>query len=441
MMPGFCPIFAIVIPVFDRFKPLLKCLRLLNCQKAPPLFEVIIVDDGSGQEVAPELAGHPYSFPISIVRQAHLGISAARNRGISQTQAAAVLFIDSDCEADPNLLREFADALDRYPNAVAFQASLQGHRDSAVGQIEDSRLQAIQRARTLPDGRISYLNTSGLLLRRNELFPWPDLFDVSAVRDADTFLLARLAAQGLLPQFVPSAIVYHVPDVSLRRYLWKQVSIGYRGQATRDRLGPLPEIYLDPAGRRQVFRSISNSLPMSFHGVKVRGLILLAYGLERLGRRIYAVVGMKSGRTSILSAVVDPVTESEVVVRMVRAAQQGQALLVTYLTGWTLVLACEDKRFADQLRQFDICYADGVGVIYALLISRFRRVRKVTANEFFFNLCDEAERRGISIALIGARPGIAQDLARRIHLRFPSLCLPVLEKGFLRPDDEEEVLQ
>lgn len=89
---------------------------------------------------------------------------------------------------------------------------------------------------------------------------------------------------------------------------------------------------------------------------------------------------------------------------------------------------------------FDLCYADGIGVVLALMLTRLRRVRKVTANNFFHDLCTEAERRGLSFAFIGARSGIAQQLADTLHRRFPALSIPVVRCGFLNPSEEAQVV-
>ena len=440
-MPDVAPFISVIIPVRDRYEALLRCLASLNCQLTPPSFEVIIIDDGSRHAVESQLRVGAYSFPLRTVRQEPLGISAARNRGLSASRSGAALFIDSDCEADPKLLHAFAAALDRHPEDIAFQASLHGRCDQAAGRIEDLRLQAILHARTQPDGRIFYLNTSGFLLKRNEAVPWPEVFDLSAVRDEDTLLLARLAAMRVTPRLVPSAMVHHVPDASLVSYLWKQMSIGYRSQAVRDRIGKQTKIYLAAGSRRKVFDLIRASAPPSIRGLMDMALVLAAYAFERMGRLAFRIWGMKPGRATALTAVIDSVTEPEVMARIIAAAEAHRGLTVTYLNGWTLVLTYQDRCFARELKQFDICYADGVGVIYALVLSCLKRVRKVTANNFFFSLCAEVERRGLSLALIGARPGIARELAGNLHARFPSLCLPVVGSGFLSQVEEEQMLQ
>ena len=74
------PVFSIIIAVYNDWKVLDPCLRSLTPQRGGPDFEVIVVDDGSNEEAPAVIRQWVRCMPLTIVRQSHAGISAARNR-------------------------------------------------------------------------------------------------------------------------------------------------------------------------------------------------------------------------------------------------------------------------------------------------------------------------------------------------------------------------
>jgi glycosyltransferase involved in cell wall biosynthesis len=95
----------------DRPRELARLLASLARQTVRA-GEVIVVDNGSGPEVAAAAAAFRDALPLRMVAEPARGIPAARNRGIREARGDLVLFIDDDCEADPDwverLVRPFA---------------------------------------------------------------------------------------------------------------------------------------------------------------------------------------------------------------------------------------------------------------------------------------------------------------------------------------------
>src|SRR5277367_671849 len=95
------PLFSIVIAVYDDWIALDPCLRSIEQQIPGPEFEVIVVDDGSAEPAPERICEWSRRLPLTIVRQSHAGISAARNRGIQASQGSVLLFVDADCRMQP----------------------------------------------------------------------------------------------------------------------------------------------------------------------------------------------------------------------------------------------------------------------------------------------------------------------------------------------------
>jgi glycosyltransferase involved in cell wall biosynthesis len=94
------PLCAIIIPHFNDVERLLRCLSALLPQVTPEV-EVVVVDNGSTQPLDPVRAAWP---DLRIVTEPIKGAAAARNRGVAETKAQALLFLDCDCVPAENWL-------------------------------------------------------------------------------------------------------------------------------------------------------------------------------------------------------------------------------------------------------------------------------------------------------------------------------------------------
>ncbi|MGA8763150.1 MAG: glycosyltransferase family A protein, partial [Candidatus Sulfotelmatobacter sp.] len=226
------PLFSIVIPVYNDWMPLAGCLQSLAQQTNGPSFEVIIVDDGS-METAPEaIHTSAHRYPLTLVRQSHAGISAARNRGVRTSTGAVVLFVDADCKLQTNCLAALSSTIADSPTHDCFQLRLVGNSSSLVGRAEELRLITFQNYMLQSDGRIRYLNTAGFAIRRARADIDGGVFDPVALRAEDTLLLVNLMQTGELPLFVPDAIVEHAIPLSLADCLRKDIRSVYLEKKT-----------------------------------------------------------------------------------------------------------------------------------------------------------------------------------------------------------------
>lgn len=93
------PEVSIIIPVHNRTYLLQQTLASCFIQTHRDL-EVIVVDDGSTEDVAKVAEDAPARFevssPVRYIRQAHLGANAARNRGVKEAAGQFIQFVDSD---------------------------------------------------------------------------------------------------------------------------------------------------------------------------------------------------------------------------------------------------------------------------------------------------------------------------------------------------------
>ncbi len=98
---------CVVIPHFDDVVRLGRCLAALRPQCGPEV-EVVVVDNASSQDLAPVRAAWP---GLRIVTEPRKGAANARNRGVAETTAPLVAFLDCDCLPAPDWLARARETL------------------------------------------------------------------------------------------------------------------------------------------------------------------------------------------------------------------------------------------------------------------------------------------------------------------------------------------
>jgi len=87
------PVVSVIIPTFDRAPWVGEAITSVLAQTYPHL-ELIVVDDGS-HDATPAVV-RACGPELTYIRQAHAGVSAARNRGVEIARGELVAFLDSD---------------------------------------------------------------------------------------------------------------------------------------------------------------------------------------------------------------------------------------------------------------------------------------------------------------------------------------------------------
>lgn len=99
------------MPVFNGERYIREALHSILAQEYSPL-EVVVVDDGSTDNVATVLSAE---FPsVRYHRQAHAGLSAARNAGIRLASSRWVGFLDADDLWAPGKLKRQTEYLESH---------------------------------------------------------------------------------------------------------------------------------------------------------------------------------------------------------------------------------------------------------------------------------------------------------------------------------------
>lgn len=85
---------AVIIPHYNDVARLRRCLEALVPQAQGGGFDLVVVDNGSSEPLQPLRAAFPQ---VRFVVEAEKGAAAARNRGVLETTAPWIFFLDADC--------------------------------------------------------------------------------------------------------------------------------------------------------------------------------------------------------------------------------------------------------------------------------------------------------------------------------------------------------
>ena len=102
---------SVVVPAYNARETLAESLASVQRQSWPH-WEIIVVDDGSTDGTLGLAESAARSDPrITVLRQAHQGVSAARNLGLARARYPWVLFLDADDWVEPSHLERMTSTL------------------------------------------------------------------------------------------------------------------------------------------------------------------------------------------------------------------------------------------------------------------------------------------------------------------------------------------
>ena len=117
---------SVVVVSFNTIEKLRRCLSCIEAEH-----EVIVVDNGSGDGSA-EMVKAEYPSARLIENSGNVGFGAANNQGMELARREFVLFLNSDCYAEPGAIQRLSEHLDYETVAVG------GRLLNPDGSLQDS---------------------------------------------------------------------------------------------------------------------------------------------------------------------------------------------------------------------------------------------------------------------------------------------------------------
>ena len=125
-------------------------------------------------------------------------------------------------------------------------------------------------------------------------------------------------------------------------------------------------------------------------------------------------------------------------------APAGRTALALSFNPELVMRAQEDRCAAEVLRAADLAYPDGVGAVWAarrrLAGASGREVNRVAGIDLAQRVLELAAVYGLRVFFLGAKPGVAEDAARRQKSALPGLRIAGHRDGYFGPAEEAAVV-
>lgn len=118
---------SVIIPLYNKETTIERAVKSVLNQPNLPC-EIIIVDDGStdkGDTIAQNLSQKHQI--VTLVSQRNSGVSAARNRGVSEVNTPYISFLDADDAWEPGYIRNLTRLINSVKEADFFSLGYQMH--------------------------------------------------------------------------------------------------------------------------------------------------------------------------------------------------------------------------------------------------------------------------------------------------------------------------
>jgi len=184
------PNVSVIITTYNRAEYVTKAIESVLSQTYQD-WELVIVDDGSVDETPKVVSRYlTDDGKVRYLRQTNQGLSAARNRGITETHGKYVAFLDDDDWWVPEKLKTQVAFMEAQPDVGLSYTRIRIIRETN-GRLDDSTIIPVKMATTFEEiiGE-SFIPASTVLIRRDclENLDW---FKSDAVPQEDVELWLR----------------------------------------------------------------------------------------------------------------------------------------------------------------------------------------------------------------------------------------------------------
>lgn len=228
---------SIIIPSYKRCDLLNKLLKTIiqhsseKTSKVLPVFEIIVVDDGSPNLSEKEnmLNELDFPFPFTFLKQKNAGPASARNHGLKHAQGRFIAFLDDDALPEKNWFHEILQGYEKNDTIAGISGKNITLDPQTLTEKFLDHIQHLNQHQYKEDGSVAYMCTVNCSFKKSVLDQvkgFDESFRYPAGEDMD--ISFRVRKLGYIFQHNQNAIVFHKHRQSLFQ-LYKMFFLTGRG--------------------------------------------------------------------------------------------------------------------------------------------------------------------------------------------------------------------
>jgi len=211
------PKVSVIICTYNGSATLRECLKALT-EVNYPAFEIILVDDGSTEDIASIAADFP---EVIYERLAHGGLSTARNAGLEMASGEIVAYTDDDCMVDKDWLYYMIKSLQSSKGEAIGGPNITPLTDSWVAKcvaLSPGNPTHVM----LDDQCAEHVPGCNMAFRRDTLLAVGGFDPQFWVAGDDVDICWRLLDENVSIGYAPGAMVWHHRRETIRAYKKQQ---------------------------------------------------------------------------------------------------------------------------------------------------------------------------------------------------------------------------
>ena len=135
-------------------------------------------------------------------------------------------------------------------------------------------------------------------------------------------------------------------------------------------------------------------------------------------------------------------TMDEAVDWIIRRVKGNASAFVAFVNPDCLNIAYQNDQYRHVLSTLATrVLPDGIGINIGCRLLGVSLMANVNGTDLFPRLCEKSAAEGVSLFLLGARPGVAEAVSQNMRKRFPSLVIAGVRDGYFKTEETEQIVE
>jgi glycosyltransferase involved in cell wall biosynthesis len=232
-MRGYDNIFyTLIVMAYERAKPLRFCLESISkLDYEKKLFEVLVIDDGSREDIFSVVSLFQNKLDIKYIKQKHGGVSKARNTGIKNARGEVIGFIADDYLLRPGYLKKVERFYQKNPRTQVISFNTLSCGDGVSKYVQQVYTELVIWSRIKDPYNTELIESYELPASRGaffkrEVFEQVGFFNENLIGGEDTEFSIRLTKSNIPVHCYPHYYIEHWEDKSFSSFLDQRYRYG-----------------------------------------------------------------------------------------------------------------------------------------------------------------------------------------------------------------------